>query len=324
VHRFIKAVGAGAKRARPLTREEAREAMALLASGNASPEQVGAFLLALRMKGESAAELAGFVDGLGDRVARVAAPDATCEVDAHGDGHEGLPSLLPAAAAAASALGVPVLIGIDVASAFAKHGLDAALGSLGFSGALGPARAERDLARAGLAAISLDEVCPPLARLVELRPKLGVRTVAQTLSKLISPTGSVRRLVGIFHAPYLEPTAEALHELGAHRALVVQASGGLPEARPGRLARVAFADKARATSIDLRAFSTEGDPAPSGDAVAANRAALDGERPFARSAAATCALILHAATGADPETAARDGLAALTDGRARAVAMKCA
>ncbi len=60
MHRFIKAVGAGRKRARSLSRDEAREAMALVAAGAAAPEQVGAFLLALRMKGEEADELAGF------------------------------------------------------------------------------------------------------------------------------------------------------------------------------------------------------------------------------------------------------------------------
>src|SRR4051794_2838098 len=64
VHRYIKAVGAGQKRARDLTREEARLAMGLVADGEARPEQVGAFLLALRMKGEGGEELAGFVEAL--------------------------------------------------------------------------------------------------------------------------------------------------------------------------------------------------------------------------------------------------------------------
>src|SRR5262245_41786344 len=99
MHRFIKAVGAGQKRARNLTRDEAREAMTLLVE-RAEPAQVGAFLLALRMKGEATEELAGFVDALSDggRLRRAAAADDVLEVDAHGDGHSGIPSLLPAAA----------------------------------------------------------------------------------------------------------------------------------------------------------------------------------------------------------------------------------
>jgi anthranilate phosphoribosyltransferase len=324
VHRFIKAVGAGAKRARALSREEAREAMALVAGGAAAPVQVGALLLALRMKGETADELAGFADALAPHTRAIAAPDGALDVDGHGDGHQGVPSLLPAAACAAAACGVPVCLGVDGASPFARHGLDGALAALGLGGALSPERAARDLARAGFAAWDLALACPPLAALMALRPLLGVRSVAQTLAKLVSPTGAARRLVGIVHAPYLEPTAAALGRLGVARGLAVQALGGLPEARPGRIARVAWSSLPRATSVDLRPFAADDAPPFSADAAAANRAALDGAAPFARAAAATAALMLHAATAADPVAAAEDALAALASGRARAVAERLA
>jgi anthranilate phosphoribosyltransferase len=231
-----------------------------------------------------------------------------------------------------------VCLAVERGSPFARHGLDGALRSLGLDGALDPARAARDLGRAGLAACDLALASPPLARLVALRPLLGVRTAMQTVAKLLSSFAppTERRLVGVFHAPYLESTAEALARLAVPRALVVQAPGGLPEARPGKIVRVATADDTRARTLDLRALAPVADDAgaaadEAGDAVerpptdvvdgaAINHAALDGQSGPARRAAAAAALILHAAAGADPVTAAGDALAALADGRARAVA----
>ncbi|MSP58848.1 MAG: hypothetical protein EXR72_00635 [Myxococcales bacterium] len=333
MHRYIKAAGAGQKRARALTREEARAAMGLIAAGQVDPVQVGAFLLALRMKGETADELAGFTDVLTAHTVPIEAPAGTLAVDGHGDGHVGIPSLLPAAMCAASALGVPVCLGVDAGSRFARHGLAAGLRAIGLDGALDPARASRDLATAGVAACDLALTCPPLAKLVALRPLLGVRTAAQTLAKLVSPLGPLLRLVGIFHAPYLEPTAAALGRLGVSRGLVVQALGGLPEARPGKLVRVAYADAARATPIDLRGF---GAPEPEDEApphvvsefeidlaaAEANREALDGHPVQARRAAAAAALLLHAASGGDPESLAGEAFECFVSGRARTIAAR--
>ena len=357
VHRYIKAVGAGAKRARALSREEAFAAMSLVAEGRAEPVQVGAFLLALRMKGETPEELAGFADAFSAHVERVAAPEPgeVLEVDAHGDGHEGIPSMLVAAACAVVAEGIPVCLAVDCGSPFARHGLDGALAAIGLDGPLPPSRAASDLARAGIAAADLALACPPLARMVALRPFFGLRTAAQTIAKLVSSfsPASTRRIAGVFHAPYLESTAAALALVGVEQGLVVQAIGGLPEARPGKILRVADLGALTRTpprtpsrTIDLRAFAAEDQPttdaaatagssddtdavpattvtagaAARASAAAATRAALDGKMPEAKRAAAAAAVLLHAATGADPLAAARAALATFTSGRARAAA----
>src|SRR5262249_11156187 len=154
----ISAVGRGQKRARDLTRDEARAAMALIADGHAEPVQIGAFLLALRMKGEAADELAGFAEALDARVIDGgSAPAGTLDVDCHGDGHAGRATLLPAAACAAAALGVPVLLRADLDSPSARHGLRAALAGLGLDLArpLDGARARAGLARERLAVLDL-------------------------------------------------------------------------------------------------------------------------------------------------------------------------
>ena len=330
MRRYIKAVGAGQKRARDLGRDEAREAMRKLLD-EAEPIQVGAFLLALRMKGEGADELAGFVSLLDERCARAVVPEGTIAVDAHGDGHAGVVSLLPAAACAAAALGVPVWIDVEARSPFAQHGLDGGLHAIGvFSDTMDPRAAAHGMAVRGVAACDLGRACPPLARLVGHRSLLGVRTVAQTLAKLVSPARA-HRLVGAFHAPYVEPLARALGLiLEGKRGLVTQALGGLPEARPGKILRVADAGGDGARVIDFTRLASAALPVPSEDAdvneVAhlANAAALSGKSPFAEHAATTAALLVHAATAADPIDAARRALAALGDGRARAIAERVA
>src|SRR5437763_1436304 len=88
VRAFLKAVSGGTKTSRALTRDEARAAMGLIADGQCAPEQLGAFLMALRMKGETADELTGFVEALELRMSRAQAPPGALDVDAHGDGHE--------------------------------------------------------------------------------------------------------------------------------------------------------------------------------------------------------------------------------------------
>jgi anthranilate phosphoribosyltransferase len=329
VHRFIKAVGSGAKRARDLTRDEAREAMSLVAAGRVEPVQIGAFLLALRMKGEAADELAGFVDALSEHIVGGRAPAGTLDVDCHGDGHAGRPTLLPAAACAAAALGVPVLLRADVENAYAKHGLAAAWRALGFDAArpFDATRAVEDLTKRRIALLDLRASCAPLHRLVALRPLFGVRTAAQTLMKLIDPLHATRHLVGVFHAPYLPSTARALAQLGAD-ALCVQALGGLPEAQPGKQLRAASTANPDPFLIDLRALGAaegpggdddEAGPDASALAVRDNHAALAGEEPALGRAVAACALLLHAARGTPIADAADAARRVFTDGSARKV-----
>lgn len=322
MHRFIKAVGSGQKRARELTRDEGREAMGLVADGKAEPEQVGAFLLALRMKGEGAEEMAGFVDALEARseTGGARAPAGTLDVDCHGDGHKGRATLLPAAACALAALGVPVLLRLQLVLPTARHGLSEALAALGLDGArpLDAQRAQRGLERLRIGVLDLPRYCAPLDRLVRLRPLFGVRTVAQTLMKLLDPLHCSTRAVGVFHAPYLPSTAQALAAM-RRAGLCVQALGGLPEASPAKILRVCRPGGEPQT-IDLRALPSPGEAGS--DAIAENRAALDGTPGPLDRAAACAAILLHAARDVDPLIAAADARRVLASGEARALAAR--
>jgi anthranilate phosphoribosyltransferase len=224
---------------------------------------------------------------------------------------------------------VPVLLRLQRDLATARHGLVDALLALGLSTArpLDAARAATALATVRVAALDLPTYAAPLDRLVALRPLLGVRTVAQTLMKLLDPLVSPARAVGVFHAPYLPSTAQALAALG-RRGLCVQALGGLPEAAPGKIVRVCRAGGEPQT-IDLRALSALDGAALAESALdeaapALNRAALDGvEAPMMRAVAAA-AVLLHAARDVDPIAAAADARRVLASGEARAVAARLA
>jgi anthranilate phosphoribosyltransferase len=302
VQSFIKTVGAGKRRARDLSRAEAREAMlALLATRDDA--QVGAFLLAMRMKGETATELAGFVDALAtvdggtaqqssdhDHGLHRRSAGLVVDVDAHGDGRAGRPSLLPAAAVVAGRLGVDVLVRVDAAGFRRAHSVPEVLAAL--------------LPAPGVQMLDLGEAYPQLKRLLDLRPRVGVRTFVNSLVKLWSPRPDAARLVGIFHGPYHATMAGALGLLRL-RGLVVQAPGGLPEPPPDKPCKMTAADSPEQTfSFDPRSI---GDPRHAGSlpecvdtraVLELNRAALAGEPGPARKALLLAVAALLHATGA--------------------------
>jgi anthranilate phosphoribosyltransferase len=241
--------------------------------------QIGAFLLALRMKGESAQELAGFCDAL-------PAPRGGAhmlDVDAHADGHEGRPTLLPAAAILAQAAGLDVLLRVDRTPVRGQHNHVAAVADA-----------------LGVPTSDLAVEHPQLKELLDVRARVGVRTFINSLVKLWSPRGAPARLVGIFHGPYHEPMAQALALIGAH-GLVVQAQGGLPEPHPDKPCKMTPTGGATFT-FDPRPLG--GVRLDSADSLALNRAALDDAKSPARIAARIAAAAMLVAAGVTDDMAA--------------------
>jgi anthranilate phosphoribosyltransferase len=241
---LIKHVGRGARLAKDLSLEEAAWAMRAIVSGEANAYQTGAFLLAMRMKGESAVELAGFTTALRE-VATLPIRngfEGLLDVDYHADGREGRPAVVIPAACVAAALGTRPLIRGAFGGPFAKTDLDELLVRLALDPRRGLGAARRSLHEAGFAVVDLSSYAPRVAELLELRAKLGVRTCVNSAVKLLDPAGTRRQLVGIFHGPYHEPVAGAARILGAERAAVVQAPGGVPEPQPDRPTKITLVD----------------------------------------------------------------------------------
>src|SRR5215831_12059657 len=242
---LIKHVGRGARLAKALPEDEAEAAMRALVSGEADPVQTGAFLVAMRMKSETAEELAGFVRALRGAIAVPLAP-VDLDVDVHADGRAGRPSVALAAACVVASFGTRVLLRGWFGSPHARNDLGEAYARLG----LDPARGVAAAARSPVTVVDLETYAPRIAGLLLLRTRLGVRTCVHSAVKLLDPTGARRTLAGIFHGPYHEPVAGAARLLGAVRAAVVQAAGGLPEVAPDKPTRVSFVDGAEVRGPD--------------------------------------------------------------------------
>ena len=259
---LIKHVGRGARLAKHLSREEAGDAMRYLLDegpGGAAPLQIGAFLLAMRIKSESPEELAGFVDAVRAALPAPAPAGATpahaVDVDLHADGRAGRPSVTLAAACIVAALGVPVLVRGAFGQRFAKNDLDDLLERLSLRACATLTDAQRRLGDGGLAILDLPAYAPRLAALLTLREQLGVRTCINSVVKLLDPLRTGRVVLGIFHSPYHEPMAQAARLLGLSRAAVVQAPGGVPEPQPDKPTRITLVDASQPEApLGPRAF----------------------------------------------------------------------
>ena len=222
------AIAAVARR-RSLTEAEMTSVVEGMMGGEASPAQIGALLLGLRMKGESADELCGAARAL-RRHAITIRPPPGIVVDTCGTGGDGRGTFNISTTAALIAAGAGVAV--------AKHGNRAMSGTVGGADvleALGvnldlePAGLEDCLAEVGIAFLFASRLHPAMARVAGLRREIGVRTIFNLVGPLANPAGVCHQVVGVFGSEWVRPMAAALARLGTVRALVVHGRDGLDE-----------------------------------------------------------------------------------------------
>jgi anthranilate phosphoribosyltransferase len=227
---LIKELGRGARGARDLPREQAQALFGAMLDGQVPDMELGAMLIALRVKGESADEVAGFLAAMQARTAALAAPPGPRTVLLPSfNGARKQANLMPLVALLLAREGVPVLI-------FGRHDFDSRhspfelLDALGLPASTTLADAERRLAAERLAVLPLQTLNPGLNSLMALRPRLGVRNSSHSLAKLLDPfpAGRAVRVVAVTHPEYLDSMAAALPGLtaGGGRALLMRASEG--------------------------------------------------------------------------------------------------
>lgn len=226
---FVRILGKGKRGARGLTREEAREAMGMLLDGKAEDSQLGAFLMLLRHKEESAEEMAGFTEAIRQRLNAPAIP-----VDLDWPSYAGKKRHLPWFLLAVKCLagqGVRILLhggGAHTAGRMYSEQLLAQLRIPACQNWQGVANA---LDRGQPAFISLGAWMPELQRMIDLRNVLGLRSPIHSLARIINPLGARCGLQSIFHPGYQEVHREASRLLG-DRAIVIKGDGGEIEINP--------------------------------------------------------------------------------------------
>jgi anthranilate phosphoribosyltransferase len=215
---------------RDLTREEAASVLDQLISGDLGDAQVAAFLMGLRVKGETADEIAGLADGMRRAAITVDSVHHGTLVDVVGTGGDSLGTFNISTTAAFVAAGAGVKI--------AKHGNRAAssacgsadvLEALGIQIALGPAEVAACIDEVGMGFMLASLHHPAAGRVAGVRRALGVRTVFNLLGPLTNPAGVRRQLLGVSTPQYLHVLGDALARMGCDHALVVCGDLGMDE-----------------------------------------------------------------------------------------------
>jgi anthranilate phosphoribosyltransferase len=209
---------------RVLSMDEARSAMGSVMDGEATPAQLAALLVALRMRGESVEELAGFAAAMRERVLRVDAPQGAIDVVGTGGDGSGTFNISTTAAIVVAAAGVPV----------AKHGnraITSASGSADVLDALGvridhdAASAGRSLRDTGFAFLFAPGFHPAMKHAGPTRREIGVRTAFNLVGPLTNPAGTTRQLLGVGDATAAGRIAEVARLLGTERTFVIHGAG---------------------------------------------------------------------------------------------------
>ena len=217
---------------RDLTREDAREVMDGVMRGEATPAQIGGFLIALRLKGETADEIAGFAEAMRAHVVPVR-PERADLVDTAGTGGDGAHTLNISTAAA--------LVAAAAGAAVAKHGNRAVssssgsadvLEALGFELEQRPERIARSIDELGFGFMFAPTHHPAMRHAAPVRRELATRTVFNVLGPLTNPAGARAQVVGVYAPELVRTLAEVLGRLGARRAFVVHGAHGIDELSP--------------------------------------------------------------------------------------------
>jgi anthranilate phosphoribosyltransferase len=212
-----------------LTMAEARDVMSEIMRGEATQAQIGAFLTALRMKGETADEIAGCAQAMRESAIPVK-PKRNQLVDTCGTGGDGKGTFNISTTVAFVAAGA----GLAVAkhgnrSVSSKCGSADLLQALGVNLELNPEQVARCIDEVGIGFLFAPKLHPAMKHALSPRQEIGLRTIFNILGPLSNPAQAKRQLLGVYHSDLTELMAEVLHALGTEHAFVVHGADGLDE-----------------------------------------------------------------------------------------------
>lgn len=231
---YVRILARGKTKTRSLTEEEAKGAMRMILVGEVRPEQLGAFLMLLRLKEETPEEIAGFVKAVR---ATFKVPTPAPQVDLDWSSYAGKRRQLPWFLLSALVLaqnGTKVFMHGTEGHTPGRVYLRDTLTALGLSvaGSFGEAAAQLDTE--GFAYLPLECLSQPLREIIDLRPILGLRSPVHTVARLLNPFGAENVLQGIFHRGFMDTHQVAAKILGFNSVAVFRGEGGEIERRPNK------------------------------------------------------------------------------------------
>lgn len=236
---------------RPLTRAEAEEAFTILFEGEATPAQMGGFLMTLRTRGETVDEYAAAAAVMRAKCVRVRAPEGAMDIVGTGGDGKGTLNISTATAFVVAAAGVPVAKHGN-RNLSSKSGAADALGALGINVMVGPAEVEAALAETGIGFMMAPMHHPAMRHVGPVRTELGTRTIFNILGPLTNPAGVKRQLTGAFSPDLIRPMAEVLKALGSERAWLVHGGDGTDELSIAAPSRVVALEDGTIREFEIR------------------------------------------------------------------------
>ena len=234
----------------PLTREQAQTAFGILFEGEATPSQIGGFLMALRTRGETVDEYAAAAAVMRAKCHAVSAPAGA--MDIVGTGGDGKNTLNISTATAFVVAGA----GVTVAkhgnrNLSSKSGASDALIQMGLNVMVGPKVVEKALNEAGIGFMMAPMHHPAIAHVMPTRAELGTRTIFNILGPLTNPAGVKRQLTGAFSRDLIRPMAETLGQLGSEKAWLVHGSDGTDELTITGVSWVSALENGQVTDFEI-------------------------------------------------------------------------
>ena len=310
-----------------LSVEEARAAFDIMMSGEATPAQMGGFLMALRVRGETVDEITGAVLTMRSKMTAVEAPEDALDIVGTGGDASGTYNISTCAALVAAGAGLKIAKHGNRALS-SKSGAADTLVALGVNIDLPPEAISRCINEAGVGFMFAPAHHSAMRHVGSTRVELATRTIFNLLGPLSNPARVQRQVIGVFSRAWVEPLAHVLNQLGSRRIWVTHGEGGLDEITPTGTTWVAELKDGKVTSFEItpEEAGLERSPLSSlkgGDAehnAAALRAVLQGERNGFRDAAVmTAAAALVVAGRAEGLKAGAQAAAeAIDSGRAAA------
>lgn len=299
--RYIREIGRGAEGAHDLAQDDARQIYAAMLDGGVPDLELGAILIALRVKGESLDEMVGFLSAVDERINRLEMPQGRVRpvVLPSYNGARKEANLTPLLALLLQRFGVPVMVH-GLLEGFGRVTSGLIFRELGIMPMASSLQAQLQLAEKGLAFLPLTAICPGIHSLLSLRSRMGVRNSAHSLVKLINPfDGDAVVVAPATHPDFIALMRDILVDRG-QRSLLLRGTEGEPFANPKRRPRLEYIHEGmvdvlfEAEHESLRSLPDLPDGADAGSTAQWIRRVLDKQAPLPKPIANQLACCLYA------------------------------